>query len=99
MKKYIFGAIIIFAIALGFTLRSNPIDTCPDSVQQVAQKFARHAEAKIADAHFAKTETSMTGNVVRHYYDISFRQGETMRTRRIVLPIDRGTACPAHFIN
>ena len=99
MRKYIFGFIVIVAIAFGFAASSNPIDTCPVPVAEVAQQFAKHAESEIVDAKFAKTETSVTGNVVRHYYDISFRQGETMRTRRIVLPIDRGAICPAHFIN
>lgn len=99
MKKYIFGAIIIVAIALGFTLRSNPIDTCPPQVQKIALEFAKHAESKIVEAEFMKTDVSLSGNVIRHYYDVTFQQDSTSHVRRIVLPVDRGTVCPAHFIN
>ncbi len=98
MKKFVFVALAVIAI-VGFCLKSNPIETCPDPVQQVAMKFASHAEAKITAAQFTKSETSLTGKVVRHYYDVTFTQGSTSRTRRIVLPIDRGTVCAAKFIN
>lgn len=99
MRKYIFGSIVIVAIAIGFFMTSNPIDTCPTQVQEVAMEFAAHAESKIVDAQFVKSEPSLTGKVVRHYWDVTFKQGSTSHTRRISLPIDRGIVCKAKFIN
>jgi hypothetical protein len=99
MRKLIFTVVAIAILAIGYLCTSNPIDTCPPQVQKIAIKFAKHAESKIIDAHFTKTEVSLSGDVVRHYYDVVFRQGKVVRIRRASLPVERGTVCEASFIN
>jgi hypothetical protein len=99
MRKYIFAAVTIFAIAIYIIVTHNPIDACPEQVQKIAMEFANHAEAKITAVEFVKSEPSLTGKVVRHYWDVTFRQGQTSRTRRISLPVDEGTICAANFVN
>lgn len=98
MKKLVFVALAFIAI-VAFCMKSNPIDTCPDPVQQISLKFAKHAEAKITDARFVKSETTLSGKITRHYYDVTFKQDNAMRTRRASLPIDNGKVCEAYFIN
>ncbi|HXK38299.1 MAG TPA: hypothetical protein VJ579_04505 [Candidatus Paceibacterota bacterium] len=99
MRKYIFAFVAIAILTVGYLFTTNPIDTCPSQVQEVAVKFAKHAEAKIVGAEFVKSEPTLTGKVVRHYYDVTFKQGDVSRTRRISLPVDHGTVCAANFIN